>query len=56
LLACKLQIFRQHLLHSIKQQFGFSKVRYKGLDKNTSQLYMLFALSNIWQARKTLLA
>jgi len=46
----------EHPFRVIKQQFGFSKVRYKGLGKNTSQLYMLFALSNIWQARKTLLA
>jgi IS5 family transposase len=46
----------EHPFRVIKQQFGFSKVRYKGLDKNTSQLYMLFALSNIWQARKSLLA
>lgn len=46
----------EHPFRVIKQQFGFSKVRYKGLSKNTSQLYMLFALSNIWQARKTLLA
>ena len=46
----------EHPFRVIKQQFGFSKVRYKGLDKNTSQLYMLFALSNIWQAKKSLLA
>lgn len=46
----------EHPFRVIKQQFGFSKVRYKGLEKNTSQLYMLFALSNIWQARKSLLA
>lgn len=46
----------EHPFRVIKQQFGFSKVRYKGLGKNTSQLYMLFALSNIWQARKALLA
>lgn len=46
----------EHPFRVIKQQFGFSKVRYKGLAKNTSQLYMLFALSNIWQARKALLA
>jgi hypothetical protein len=44
----------EHPFRVIKQQFGFSKVRYKGLDKNRSQLYMLFAQSNIWQARKTL--
>lgn len=52
----KIRVKVEHPFRVIKQQFGFSKVRYKGLGKNTSQLYMLFALSNIWQARKTLLA
>ncbi len=44
----------EHPFRVIKQQFGFSKVRYKGHGKNTSRLNMLFALSNIWQARKML--
>jgi IS5 family transposase len=39
----------------IKRQFGHTKVRYRGLKKNTAQLMTLFALSNIWMARKTLL-
>jgi IS5 family transposase len=30
------------------------KVRYRGLKKNTAQLSTLFALSNLWMARKTL--
>ena len=32
----------------IKRQFGFAKVRYRGLKKNTLQLKTLFALSNLW--------
>ena len=32
-----------------------TKVRYRGLKKNTTQLMAQFALSNIWMARKTLL-
>lgn len=40
----------------IKQQFGFAKVRYKGLTKNTEQIVTLFALANLWVARKKLLA
>ncbi len=39
----------------IKRQFGHVKVRYRGLVKNTAQLKTLFALSNLWQARKKLL-
>ena len=30
----------------IKRQFGYTKVRYRGLKKNTAQLITLFALSN----------
>jgi IS5 family transposase len=39
----------------IKCQFGFTKVRDKGLAKNTAQLMTLFALSNVWMARRQLL-
>ena len=39
----------------IKCQFGFTKVRYKGLAKNTAQLITLFALSNLWMARRQLM-
>jgi transposase, IS5 family len=39
----------------IKCQFGFTKVRYKGLAKNTAQLVTLFALSNLWMARNRLI-
>jgi IS5 family transposase len=38
----------------IKRQFGYTKVRYRGLAKNTAQLITLFALSNIWMARRVL--
>lgn len=39
----------------IKQQFGYAKVRYRGLEKNTARLTMLFALSNLWMARKRIM-
>jgi len=39
----------------IKQQFGFTKVRYRGLAKNTTQIVTLFALSNLWMARRRLI-
>ena len=46
----------EHPFRVIKRQFGHVKVRYKGLVKNTAQLHTLFALSNLWMARRTLMA
>ena len=45
----------EHPFRVIKCQFGFTKVRYRGLMKNTAQLNTLFALSNLWMARKHIL-
>lgn len=45
----------EHPFRVIKCQFGFTKVRYKGLAKNTAQLMTLFALSNVWMARRHLM-
>ena len=45
----------EHPFRVIKCQFGFTKVRYKGLAKNTAQLITLFALSNLWMARRHLM-
>ena len=39
----------------IKCQFGHRKTRYRGLAKNTSQLLVMFALSNLWMVRKRIL-
>lgn len=46
----------EHPFRVIKRQFGYTKVRYRGLAKNTAQLMTLFALSNLWIARGHLLA
>jgi len=46
----------EHPFRVIKRQFGFVKVRYKGLAKNTAQIATLFALSNVWMARHRLMA
>ena len=46
----------EHPFRVIKCQFGFTKVRFKGLAKNTAHVVTLFALSNLWMARKKLLA
>jgi transposase, IS5 family len=45
----------EHPFRVIKRQFGLVKVRFKGLHKNTAQLLTLFALSNLWMARKQLM-
>jgi IS5 family transposase len=37
----------EHPFRIIKCQFGFVKVRYRGLKKNDGKLAMLFALSNV---------
>jgi transposase, IS5 family len=46
----------EHAFRVVKRQFGYAKVRYRGLAKNTAQLHMLFALANIWMVRRRLLA
>ena len=45
----------EHPFRVIKRQFGFVKVRYRGLKKNTAQLFTLFALSNLWMVRAKLI-
>jgi IS5 family transposase len=45
----------EHPFRVITQQFGFTKVRYRGLAKNTARLAMLFAMSNLWMVRKVVL-
>lgn len=46
----------EHPFRVIKQQFGHAKVRYRGLAKNTARVTMLFAMSNLWMARRHLLS
>jgi len=46
----------EHPFRVIKRQFGLVKVRFKGLAKNTAHVITLFALSNLWMARKKLMA
>jgi len=45
----------EHPFRVIKRQFGYMKVRYKGLKKNTQQIITLFALSNLWMVRARIL-
>lgn len=46
----------EHPFGVIKLQFGHRKVRYRGLAKNTAQLQTMFALANLWMARRKMLA
>jgi transposase, IS5 family len=46
----------EHAFHVVKRLWGFTKVRYRGLAKNTAQLHTLFALANLVIVKKTLLA
>jgi len=46
----------EHPFRVLKRQFGYTKVRYRGLKKNTAQITTLFALANLWLARHRLMA
>lgn len=46
----------EHSFQIIKCQWGFVKVRYRGLFKNEMQLFALFSLANLFRVRKTLLS
>lgn len=46
----------EHPFHVVKNLFHHRKTRYRGLDKNTKQLFTLFGLANLVLARKWLLA
>ncbi|MBN4664349.1 transposase [Pandoraea nosoerga] len=54
-LIAKVRSKVEHPFRVVKRQFGYTKVRYRGLAKNAGQLNVLFALSNLWMARKRLL-
>jgi len=45
----------EHPFRVIKCQFGYLKVRYRGIAKNAAQIVTLLMLSNLWMARKCLL-
>ena len=46
----------EHPFRVIKRQFGLTKVRVRGLTKNTAHVVTLFALSNLWMVRRQLMA
>jgi IS5 family transposase len=46
----------EHAFHVVKRLWGFTKVRYRGLAKNTARLFTAFALANLYLLRRKLLA
>src|ERR1700761_7343635 len=44
----------EHVFRVLKCQFGYRKVRYRGLTKNAAHVFSLLALANLYLARKTL--
>jgi len=46
----------EHVFAIIKRQWGFSKVRYRGLHKNATRAFTALALANIYMSRGLLLA
>jgi IS5 family transposase len=46
----------EHAFHVVKNLWGFTKVRYRGLAKNTARLFTAFALANLYLVRRRLLA
>jgi IS5 family transposase len=51
----RLRAIGEHPFRIVKRQFGYTKVRYRGLAKNIAQLMTLFALANLYQVREVLL-
>ena len=45
----------EHPFCVIKHLWGYTKVRYKGLEKNAAQVFSLFSLANLYMARRDLL-
>lgn len=45
----------EHVFHVMKRQFGFTKVRYRGLEKNAHHLFVSCALINLALAKRRLL-
>ena len=46
----------EHVFRVIKRQFGYARVRYRGLAKNAAQMLTLTALANLYLVRRKLMA
>nr|WP_211164126.1 IS5 family transposase [Parazoarcus communis] len=45
----------EHVFRVIKRQFGYTKVRYKGIAKNAAQVFSLIGLTHLYLARRALM-
>ncbi|HXR89911.1 MAG TPA: IS5 family transposase [Steroidobacteraceae bacterium] len=45
----------EHAFNVVKRLWGFSKVRYRGLAKNTARLFTAFAMANLYMVRRQLM-
>jgi IS5 family transposase len=45
----------EHAFRVVKQLWGFSKVRYRGIAKNTARAFAAFALANLYLVRRELM-
>jgi len=48
----KVRAIGEHAFHVVKRLWGFNKVRYRGLAKNTARAYAAFALANLYMVRR----
>jgi len=46
----------EHFFRVIKRQFGFAKIRYRGMAKNNNQLNTMFALADLGMCRHKLVS
>ncbi|WP_293225934.1 IS5 family transposase [Ottowia sp.] len=46
----------EHVFAVVKRLWGFTKVRYRGLQKNATRAFTALALANIYMCRRTLMA
>ena len=44
----------EHVFRVLKCQFGYRKVRYRGITKNGAQVFALLALANLYLSRQRL--
>lgn len=45
----------EHAFHVVKRLWGFAKVRYRGIFKNTVRAFAIFALANLYLVRRRLM-
>ena len=46
----------EDIFRVMKRQFGYIRVRYRGLEKNAAQVFTLIGLTNLYLKRRQLLA